>query len=152
MIAVVQRVKSASVTVAGEVVGRIDRGLCVLASIVRDDSDDDLRWMADKLASLRVFPNPEDPDKAFDVDVRQINGGLLLVSNFTVSAKCKRGRRPGFDAAMPPAEAAPMFERFLTIARATNVPIATGRFGADMTVDIANDGPVTLILDSRASE
>ncbi len=147
MIAVVQRVRSASVTINGQVVGRIDRGLCVLASIVKDDADADLQWMIDKLASLRLFPNG---DKAFDLDVRQIAGSLLLVSNFTVSAATKRGRRPSFEPAMPPAMASVMFAQFITLAHATGIPIATGRFGADMIVNVENDGPVTLILDSRA--
>lgn len=149
MIAVVQRVRSARVTVDGEPVGQIDRGLCVLASIVRDDTDADLKWMADKLTSLRIFPNE---GKEFDVDVRQIHGALLLVSNFTVSAHCKRGRRPSFEPAMPPAMASVMFNQFVTLCRATGIVVATGRFGADMTVSLDNDGPVTVILDSRAED
>lgn len=146
MIAVVQRVKGASVTIDGQVVARIGVGLCVLASIVKDDTDADLKWMADKLASLRVFPNGE---KDFDVDVRQANGQMLLVSNFTVSAATKRGRRPAFEPAMPPAMASVMFNQFITLVRATGTTIETGRFGADMLIDIQNDGPITLIVDSK---
>ena len=153
MMAVVQRVSSARVVVGGAVIGEIGRGLCVLASIVREDTDADLKWMINKLLTLRVFPSAA-ADKAFDVDVTQIaatgDGGLLLVSNFTVSAQMK-GRRPGFDRAMPPLDARPMFARFVTLAReTTTLPIATGAFGADMSIRIDNDGPVTVILDSKS--
>jgi D-tyrosyl-tRNA(Tyr) deacylase len=106
--------------------------------------------MADKLAAMRVFPSG--PEKGYDLDVKQVSGGLLLVSNFTVSAATSRGRRPGFDAAMRPELAKSAFERFVTFARNTGVPIATGEFGADMRVHIVNDGPLTLILDSRRRE
>lgn len=154
MIAVVQRVSSARVMVAGAVIGQIGRGLAVLAAITREDAEDDLKWMIGKLLTLRVFHSP-DRAKEFDRDVTQIHaddgqqGGLLLVSNFTVSAVMK-GRRPGFDRAMPPADARPMFDRFIELARTQSpVPIATGEFGADMSVEINNDGPVTLILDSK---
>lgn len=149
MIAVIQRVSSARVVIADQTVGEIGRGLAVLAAITRDDTEDDLQWMLGKLLTLRVFPS-QDESKAFDRDVTQIEqGGLLLVSNFTVSAVMK-GRRPGFDRAMPPADARPMFDRFVELARGQSpVPIATGEFGADMSVQIHNDGPVTLILDSR---
>ena len=146
MIAVVQRVTSASVTVDRKIVGQIDRGLCVLASVVSDDTDADLKWVAEKIAGLRVFPQG---DKEYDADVKQIAGGLLLVSNFTVAADTARGRRPGFSAAMPPEPARLVFERFVDFARATGVPIATGEFGADMLVRIDNDGPLTLIVDSK---
>ncbi|MBC7783770.1 MAG: D-tyrosyl-tRNA(Tyr) deacylase [Burkholderiales bacterium] len=150
MIAVVQRVRSASVTVDAQIVGRIDLGLCVLASIVRDDSESDLIWMAEKLTTLRIFPSGA--DKAFDLDVRQIGGAMLLISNFTVAAATRRGRRPSFDSAMPPAQALEMFDRFVAIARATGIPTGTGRFGADMIVNIENDGPATFVVDSRARE
>lgn len=145
MTAVVQRVRSASVTIAGEIVGRIDAGLCVLAAIEVDDGDTELRWMADKIAGLRVFPQGE---KAYHLDVQQIGGGLLLVSNFTVAATTATGRRPGFGRAMKPDAARPMFDRFIDFAHATGLPIATGRFGADMTVAIENDGPLTIVLQS----
>ena len=146
MIAVVQRVTSASVSVDGQVVGKIGAGLCVLAAIVKDDTEADLRWAAAKLVSLRVFP---DAEKAYERSVIDVGGGLLLVSNFTVAAATSSGRRPGFDAAMSPALAAPMFDQFIALARVTGVTVAAGVFGADMTVSIENDGPLTLIVDSK---
>jgi len=146
MIAVVQRVTAASVTVGGEIVGKIDAGLCVLASIVKEDTEADLRWVAAKVVALRVFPNG---DKAYDRSVADIGGRLLLVSNFTVAANTSSGRRPGFDAAMSPSLAKPMFDRFVELVRETGVTVATGEFGAEMSVAIANDGPLTLIVDSK---
>ena len=145
MTSVVQRVRSASVTIDGQIVGRIDAGLCVLAAVEVDDTESDLVWTASKLATLRVF---SEADKAYHLDVGQIGGGLLLVSNFTVAAMTTNGRRPGFDRAMKPDAAGPMFERFVDLCRATGVPVAAGVFGADMTVAIKNDGPLTLILKS----
>ena len=145
MIAVVQRVHSAGVTVDDRLVGRIGVGLCVLAAVLKDDDDASLKWTAEKIAALRVFPNG---DAAYDLDVKAVGGGLLLVSNFTVAADTRRGRRPGFDAAMPPAEARPLFDRFVQFARATGVPVQTGEFGADMRVAIENDGPLTLVVRS----
>ena len=146
MIAVVQRVSAASVTVGGEVIGKIDGGLCVLASIVKQDTEADLRWTAAKLVALRVFPNG---DKAYDLSVADIGGGLLLVSNFTVAANTSSGRRPGFDTAMSPALAKPMFDQFVALVRETGVTTATGEFGAEMSVAITNDGPLTLVVDSK---
>ena len=146
MIAVVQRVERASVVVGGEAVGAIGRGLVALVSVVRGDADRDVSWMANKLAGLRVFPS----DKGeYDRDVRDVGGGLLLVSNFTVAADCGGGRRPSFVEAMPPDAARPMFDGLVAAVAALNVPVATGRFGADMRVEIVNDGPLTLIVNSR---
>ena len=124
MIAVVQRVSEASVTVDGEVVGRIGPGLLVLAAVHRTDTDSDITWTANKLAGLRIFRNG---DKYFDADVKQAGGSILLVSNFTVAANTREGRRPSFIAA---------------------AETETGRFGADMLVSLVNDGPVTVIVDS----
>lgn len=147
MIAVVQRVERAAITVDGEAIGAVGRGIVALVSIVRDDVDRDVAWMANKLAGLRVFPS----DKGeYDRDVRDVGGGLLLVSNFTVAADCTGGRRPSFVNAMPPDAARPMFDRLVAAAAALNVSVATGRFGAEMRVEIVNDGPLTLIVDSRA--
>jgi D-tyrosyl-tRNA(Tyr) deacylase len=151
MIAVVQRVSEAAVRVDGEIVGQIGPGLLVLASVHRDDTDADLVWTANKLTSLRVFRNPEDPGKHFDIDVKQAGGAVLLVSNFTVAADTRRGRRPSFDAAAPPNAGRQLFDRFTEAVRATGTPVQTGRFGADMEVSLVNDGPVTLLIDSRES-
>jgi D-tyrosyl-tRNA(Tyr) deacylase len=148
MITVVTRVLEARVRVEGQVVGEIGRGLLALAAVCRGDGEKDLAWTAGKLVQLRVFP--DDADKAFDRDVLQVGGSILLVSNFTVAAETKRGRRPSFDPAMPPAEAEPVFARFVELVGATGVPVATGRFGANMQVASVNDGPVTFLLDSRA--
>lgn len=147
MIAIVQRVTEASVVVAGEIVGQIGVGLLVLAAVKVDDTEEDLAWMSRKLISLRIFRNE---DKHFDLDVQQINGSILLVSNFTVSADTKNGRRPSLIAAAPPEKANTMFEKFIQIMRQTPVPIQTGQFGADMQVKLTNQGPATFILDSRA--
>ncbi|MGC4033347.1 MAG: D-aminoacyl-tRNA deacylase [Tepidisphaeraceae bacterium] len=145
MIAVVQRVRSASVTIGDSVVGKINHGLCVLASIEAGDTDAELKWVANKLIALRIFA---DGDKAYHLDVSQVGGGVLLVSNFTVAAVTAAGRRPTFETAMKPDLARPMFDRFVAVVRDTGVPVATGEFGADMIVQIENDGPSTFIVQS----
>ena len=150
MIAVVQRVSEASVTVAGEVVGLIGPGLLALVAVHASDTEKDLIWTANKLASLRVFRS-EDGDKHFDLDVRQVNGSILLVSNFTVAAQTRQGRRPSFDQAAPPERGRELFDAFVNAVRAQGVPVATGRFGADMKVSLINDGPATFLLDSTDS-
>lgn len=147
MIAVVQRVTEASVTVDGTVVGRIGHGLAVLAAIHRTDTDSDISWMASKLNGLRIFRNE---DKYFDADVRQVNGSILLVSNFTVAAATREGRRPSFSAAAETEVGRAMFDKLIEKVRSLGVPVETGQFGADMIVSIKNDGPVTVILDSTA--
>ena len=145
MIAIVQRVTSAKVTIAGEIVGQVGRGMVVLATVEAADTDADLLWAAQKLATLRIFQNG---DKAFDVDVKQIGGSILLVSNFTVAAETTKGRRPGFSAAAPPEQGRLMFEKFIDLVRAQDVPVQTGRFGADMAVELVNDGPATFVVKS----
>jgi len=149
MITVVQRVSDAKVTVGGEVVGAIGIGLVALAAIVKGDTDRDLEWTAAKLTGLRIFRSA-DGDKHFDRDVREVGGSILLVSNFTVSAATRQGRRPSLDRAADPATAQAMFGRFVDAVRAQNVPVETGRFAADMKVMLINDGPATFILDSTA--
>jgi len=146
MIAVVQRVMEASVVVAGETVGRIGNGLLVLAAVHETDSPADVQWTAAKLASLRIFRNG---DKHFDLDVRQAQGSILLVSNFTVAAATRQGRRPSFDAAASPEKGSALFDALVQAVRAQGVPVETGRFGADMKVVLVNDGPATVIVDSR---
>lgn len=155
---VIQRVHRARVDSHGQTVGEIGQGLLVLACLVREDAEKDMIWTAKKLLSMRIFPGD---GGAFDRDVQQIGGGLLVVSNFTIAAATAKGRRPSFDPAMPPLEARPAFDRFLAIlqqqihATPPDAPrvqnLATGRFGADMTVSLDNDGPVTMLLDSRES-
>jgi D-tyrosyl-tRNA(Tyr) deacylase len=151
MIAVVQRVSQARVTVADHVVGQIGQGLLALVSVVREDTDDDIKWMTAKLPSLRVFRDSSG-EKHFDRTVMEIGGGILLVSNFTVAADTKRGRRPSFDAAAAPEAGRVMFDRLIEAVRATGVPTATGEFGGDMRVALTNDGPATFIVNSRAGD
>jgi D-tyrosyl-tRNA(Tyr) deacylase len=148
MIVIVQRVNEASVVVHGEVVGAIGAGLLALAAVVKDDTDKDIEWTAAKLAGLRIF---RDGEKHFDRDVREIGGSILLVSNFTVAAATRQGRRPSLDSAAAPDVANRMFTRLVDAVRAQNVTVETGRFAADMKVSLINDGPATFILDSRSS-
>jgi D-tyrosyl-tRNA(Tyr) deacylase len=146
MIAVVQRVTEASVVVEGETVGKIGAGLAVLAAVHRTDTDADVAWTANKLAGLRIFRNG---DKYFDADVRQVGGSILLVSNFTVAADTRGGRRPSFIAAAETERGRELFDQLVAAVRVLEVPVETGRFGADMLVSIVNDGPVTVIVDSK---
>ncbi len=147
MIAVVQRVSSGRVEVGGAKVGEIGQGMVVLLSVHRDDTDEDVAWMAGKLTSLRIFRNG---DKHFDIDVKEAAGAILLVSNFTVSAATRRGRRPSFDGAAGGEKGRQLFDALVAAVRSAGVPAATGQFGADMLVTLANDGPATFIVDSRA--
>lgn len=147
MICVVQRVLEAAVRVDGEVVGQIGPGLLVLAAVHRRDGDADVAWTAAKLASLRVFPSA-DGIKGYDRDVREVGGGVLLVSNFTVAAQTANGRRPGFSDAADPATGLAYFSKLVAAVAAAGVPVQTGRFGADMHVALVNDGPLTLVVES----
>ena len=147
MIAVVQRVTEASVTVAGETVGQINNGLAVLLAVHETDTPADVAWMAAKLTGLRVFRNE---DKHFDLDVKLAGGSVLLVSNFTVAAATRQGRRPSFDAAAGGEKGRALFDAVVESVRAQGVAVETGRFGADMLVHVVNDGPATFIIDSRS--
>lgn len=140
---VVQRVTSASVSVAGDVVGQIGRGLVALVGIGQDDGDDELRWMAEKVARLRIFPDEAD---RFDHSLLDIGGAVLSVSQFTLLADVSRGTRPSFTKAAPPELAAPAWERFNDLLREQGIDVATGVFGASMQVALVNDGPVTIQL------
>jgi D-tyrosyl-tRNA(Tyr) deacylase len=147
MRAVVQRVSRASVTVDGAVVGRITRGLCVLIGVGKEDTDEDAVALADKLVGLRIF---EDDAGKMNRALPEIGGGLLCVSQFTLFADTSRGRRPSFIGAMEPGEAQRLFERVCEAARSRGVPVETGRFRTHMDVDLVNDGPVTLWVDTKA--
>ncbi len=147
MIAVVQRVTRASVSVAEEIVGEIGHGLVVLAAIHHDDTADDVTWTAEKLAGLRIFRNGE---KHFDQDVKQVGGSILLVSNFTVAADTRKGRRPSLDAAAFPQAGRELFDQLVRAVNAAGVSVATGAYGADMSVSLINDGPATFIVDSTS--
>ena len=147
MRAVAQRVTRAKVSVEGRVVGAIDLGLVAFVGAQAEDTDADLDYIARKLVELRVF---EDERGKMARAVRDVGGGLLLIPQFTLFGDVRRGNRPSFDLAMPPDAARAAFTRFVENVRArTTVPVATGVFAADMHVSVENDGPVTILLDSR---
>jgi D-tyrosyl-tRNA(Tyr) deacylase len=145
MIAVVQRVSEARVRVDQQIVGEIDEGLLVLAAVEKDDTIAEVEWAAAKIVSLRIFRNG---DKHFDLDVKQIGGSILLVSNFTVAGETRKGRRPGLEGAAPPEKGRELFDEFVEAVRRTGVPVATGQFGADMKVSLTNYGPVTFLVQN----
>jgi len=147
MTAVVQRVTEASVTVGPEAVGKIDRGLVALVGVSKDDTETDVKWMARKLTELRIFADLTG-EKHFDRDVGAAGGAVLLVSNFTVMGATRQGRRPSFDLAADAEKGGQLFNALVEAVRAAGVSVQTGRFRADMSVHLINDGPVTLILDS----
>ncbi len=141
---VLQRVSRAKVTVDGRVTGEIGRGLLLLAGFTDGDTDEALAWMADKVVGLRIFP---DDEGKMNRSVDEIDGGLLVVSQFTLYGDARKGRRPSFVEAARPEVAIPLYERFLQMLRATGRPVQMGEFGAKMDVELVNDGPVTLILE-----
>ncbi len=146
MKALLQRVTGASVSVAGEVVGRIGRGLVVFVGVASGDTEKDAQYLAKKTVSLRIFP---DEAGRFNLSALDIKGELLMVSQFTLLADTKKGRRPSFVGAAPSAQAEVLLEQFVEQARATGLKVETGRFRQYMQVEIHNDGPVTILLDSR---
>ncbi len=145
MRAVVQRVRRAQVTVNGIVTGKIDRGVLVLLGVSRSDREVDADYLADKIAGLRIFP---DHDGKMNLSVAETGGGVLVVSQFTLYGDVRRGKRPSFDAAAPPDQARQLYEYFVERLRATGLPCQTGRFQEMMEVELVNDGPVTILLDS----
>jgi len=142
--ALLQRVSRAHVEIAGQAVGEIGRGIVVLLGLDRDDDRAIADRMLDKLLAYRVFP---DADGRMNCSVAQVSGGVLLVSQFTLSADTRKGLRPGFSPAMPPAEAQPLYEYMLGQLRRRHAEVAAGVFGADMQVSLTNDGPVTFLLE-----
>ena len=145
MRAVLTRVKSASVAIDGEIVGKIGQGFLILLGVGPEDTEKECRYLAEKALSLRVF---EDENGKMNKSLADIGGSILAVSNFTLYADCSRGRRPDFFHAAKPDVAIPVYEHFLEQIRSYGVPLETGEFGADMQIDHVNDGPVTLILDT----
>ncbi len=144
--AVIQRVSRAGVRVNGEVIGRIERGLLVLLGIGRQDTGADRDWMINKLLALRVFP---DDEQKMNRSVTDVGGGILVVSQFTLYGDARKGTRPSFTDAMPPAEAEAFYNAFMQQLRgATALVVAEGKFAAMMDVELVNDGPVTILLDS----
>jgi D-tyrosyl-tRNA(Tyr) deacylase len=150
MRAVVQRVSSARVTVAGEITGEITTGLLVLLGVAQGDAEAEAQWLAEKICALRIF---EDAEGKMNRSVLDVGGGVLVVSQFTLFASTRKGTRPSFNDAAKPDVAIPLYEAFNRFATAAlGRPVATGRFAAMMEVALVNDGPVTLIVDSRARE
>jgi D-tyrosyl-tRNA(Tyr) deacylase len=146
MRAVVQRVTSAAVTVAGRTVGSIGHGLLVLVGVEKHDTPADAEYIAGKISALRVF---EDEARHMNRSLHDVGGAVLVVSQFTLAADCRKGRRPSFVDAAAPAVAKPLYEEVVSMLKAGGLTVATGEFQAAMQVSLVNDGPVTLLLDSR---
>ncbi len=141
-----QRVSEAHVLVGGKIVGQIDRGLCVLLGVSVEDDESDSIYLSKKIAELRIF---EDDQGKMNRSLQEVGGGMLVVSQFTLLGDCRKGRRPSFVEAADPSKANHLYERFVNCVRAMGIPVATGIFQTSMTVSIHNEGPVTMLLDSR---
>ena len=146
MRAVVQRVAEASVAVDGKMIGTIGRGLLVFVSVEAGDEEKDAAQLADKVAGLRCF---QDEAGKFNLSVQDVSGAVLVISQFTLHGDCRKGRRPSFTQAAPPDLAIPLYESFVRHVRARALSVETGEFGAHMDVRLLNDGPVTLLIDTR---
>jgi D-aminoacyl-tRNA deacylase len=144
---IVQRVKSSYVTINGEIVGKIGRGLNLLVGIADTDTDAELDWMARKCLELRLFPDEEEGNDRWQKSVQEIGGELLVVSQFTLYGDCRKGRRPSFDRSATPQVAEELYNSFIAKLRQSGLQVETGKFGAMMQVSIENDGPVTLFLE-----
>ena len=148
MRAILQRVSQAQVIVGGRTIGSIGRGFVVLLGVAKDDTEADAAYVADKTLGMRVFA---DPEGKMNLALRQVGGELLVISQFTLLADTESGRRPSFIRAAPPEEAERLYEHFLSLVRNGGVKVETGEFGAMMAVSLINEGPVTIVLDSRSS-
>lgn len=146
MRAVVQRTRAASVTVENQTIASIGPGLTVLVGVGMDDSEQDANYLAEKIVNLRIFP---DDQGKMNLSLLDVKGELLAVSQFTLFGDCRKGRRPGFDQAAPPEAARRLYEIFVSALRESGVPVSCGQFQADMLVKIENQGPVTMLLDSK---
>ena len=146
MRAVIQRVKSAQVSVDGRVSGKIGKGLLVLLGVGKGDGESDLSFLTSKIPELRIF---EDDSGKFNLSLKEIGGEILVVSQFTLFGDCRKGRRPSFTEAEEPSAAKHLYERFILKLRERGIPVETGEFQAKMEVHLINDGPVTVLLDSR---
>ena len=149
MKAVIQRVRRASVDIEGRIVGQIDRGLVVLLGVAHEDNQSDVEFMVEKLPAIRVF---SDEGGKMNKSLSDIGGALLIISQFTLLADMDRGRRPSFEKAAPPEQAKVLYQLLVDQLQARKVQVETGQFGATMVVSLENDGPVTLVLDSRKRE
>ena len=145
MRAVLTRVKSASVTVDGNVVGKIGQGFLILLGVTHEDTEAQAVKLADKLAGLRIF---EDEDGKMNRGLETVNGEILVISQFTLYGNCRKGRRPDFLAAARPEVAIPLYEKFVQVLRDKDIHVETGEFGAEMLVESINDGPLTLVVDT----
>lgn len=143
---VIQRVKYADVKVDGKVIGSCREGFMILLGIGREDSEADIEVLVNKISKLRVF---EDADGKMNLSIQDIKGEILLISQFTLYAQCRKGNRPSFTDAAPPDIAVPLYESFIEGLRQTGIHTECGQFGADMKVELLNDGPVTIVLDSN---
>ena len=144
---VIQRVISASVTIETEIVANIQRGLLVLVGIEDDDSQEDINWLSQKIINLRIFGDEND---VMNLSVKDVNGDIIIVSQFTLHASTKKGNRPSYIKASKPETAIPLYEKFIQqMELELGKKIQTGKFGADMKVELVNDGPVTIIIDSK---
>lgn len=146
MRAVVQRVSSSRVTVDDRTTGEINQGLLVLLGVTHEDTSKDVDYMIDKVLNLRIF---EDENEKMNLSLKDVGGELLVVSQFTLYGDCRKGRRPGFSDAARPDIAIPLYEEFVEKAKKQDIKVGTGEFGAHMVVDIVNNGPVTILLDSQ---
>ncbi|MFN4144594.1 MAG: D-aminoacyl-tRNA deacylase [Runella sp.] len=147
MIAVIQRVSEASVVIEGKIKGQIGLGFLVLLGITHSDNDEDLQWLAQKMVGLRIF---SDSEGKMNLDLKAVEGNILLISQFTLHASTKKGNRPSFIEAARPEVAIPLYEKMISkLEELLGFPIQTGEFGADMKVALINDGPVTIVIDSK---
>lgn len=146
MKALVQRVTEGSVSVDGEVIGSIGRGLVILFGVTHGDTERDAVYLAEKCANLRIFCDENDK---MNLSLLDIGGGALVISQFTLYGDCRKGNRPSFTGAARPETAIPLYEKFIARCRESGLPVETGEFGADMKVELLNDGPVTLWMDTR---
>ena len=150
MKAVIQRVKKSSVTIDNEIVASIQNGLLVLLGIVNDDSEEDINWLVNKIVNLRIFPDENDVMNRSLIDM---SGEVIVVSQFTLHANTKKGNRPSYIKAAKPDVAIPIYNRFVeSMNEMITTPVQTGEFGADMKVELINDGPVTIIIDTKNKE
>jgi D-tyrosyl-tRNA(Tyr) deacylase len=147
MIAVIQRVSSASVEIEGKIKSSIGNGLLILVGIEDDDNQEDIDWLSNKIVNLRIF---NDPDGIMNISIKDAGGDVIAVSQFTLHASTKKGNRPSYIKAAKPEIAVPLYEKFIKAIEANLLkPIQTGEFGADMKVSLVNDGPVTIIIDTK---